>query len=424
VKLPYLVTNNPSAAWRTCFLASGEFHKMRAFEPGEGTGREYFERIWIKLIKYMTGKRNVRAPRGRLLVGKEAVSGAPLRVQARVLNESAKPYEITAPAPKFLVIQEPKQGDKRTFGPYELTAKQNPRGGFDGYYAGQVLLDPKQFAADDSDYRVEIEIPDSAGEKLAGEFKIRAADPEMDNKRPDFGAMLRMASEFDKDFQARLPDRVKVELGTKLPKDGGAHRLAFKATDKEMLRYIPECMQSKSTNNDVRGPVNDLWDKPLRVTVFGTEVKILDFELTQVRAFGGLYVLLGGALALLVLRGIWAALSSMIGSTPRQVIVIAVTALNVLTAIGLGVLVSQEVLDGWFWAVALVLLATQLLAFRAEWGTGLVMLGVMALLSTGGLVVAFSTGFSGANVQISFALLALVSLLSVEWLTRKVMRLA
>ncbi|MBP3955139.1 VWA domain-containing protein [Gemmata sp. G18] len=261
VKLPYLVTNNPSASWRTCFLASGEFYKMRVFEPGEGTGREYFERIWIKMIKYMAGKRNIKAPRGRVLVAKEAVSGAPLRVQARVLNESARPYDITAAAPKFTIVQEPAGGgDKRSFGPFDLAPKTNPGGAFDGYYGGQVLLDPKTFAAGEALYRVEIDVPDSS-EKLSGEFKIRAADPEMDNKKPDFPSMLRMASEFDKDFQARLPDKVKVEFGTKLPKDAGVHRLAFKVGEPELLKLIPECMVTKKVSTQNRGPVNDLWDR-------------------------------------------------------------------------------------------------------------------------------------------------------------------
>ncbi|MBY0459796.1 MAG: hypothetical protein K2V38_20950, partial [Gemmataceae bacterium] len=64
VRLPYLVTNNPSSAWRTCFIGSGEFYRLRAYDPK--LGPEYFERIWIKLIKYMGGKRNLKAPRGRL----------------------------------------------------------------------------------------------------------------------------------------------------------------------------------------------------------------------------------------------------------------------------------------------------------------------------------------------------------------------
>ncbi len=262
VRSPYLVTNNPSAAFRTCFIGSGEFHKMRVYEPGEGTGREYFERIWIKLIKYMGGKRNVKAPRGRVLVSKEAVSGAPLRVQARVLNESAMPYDIAAPAPKFTIIQEPPPGagDRRSFEPVQLVPKPSPSGAFDGYYAGQVTLDPKIYPPGDSRYLIEIEVPDSA-EKLTGEFKIRAADPEMDNKRPDFGAMLRMASEFDKDFRARLPAKVEVELGNRLPKEGGVQRLAFRLGDTEMLKLIPECMKTEKRSTQNRGPVNDLWDR-------------------------------------------------------------------------------------------------------------------------------------------------------------------
>lgn len=423
-RLPYLVTNNPSAAYRTGYLASGEFHKMRSYEPGEGTGREFFERIWIKLIKYMSGKRNVKAPRGRLLVGKEAVSGAPLRVQARVLNESAKPYDVAAPAPKFLVIQEPKQGDKRTFGPFDMAAKANPGGGFDGYYAGQVLLDPKQYAADDSSYRVEIEIPDSAGDKLTGEFKIRAADPEMDNKRPDFGAMLRMASEFDKDFQARLPDRVKTELGTKLPKEGGVHRLAFKATDHELLKLIPECMKTETRNSEVRGPVNDLWDKPLRVQVGAVEVRLLDFDLTADRAGVGLNVLLLVTLALVVARGVWAAVYGGVGATPRLAVVIGVTLLNIVGLIVGGVLVGLGELDWWYFVLWLGLFALQVIAFRAEWGTGLAILGAAVLGVVALKLVLYYTQFSGDNVQISFGLLAIVSLLSLEWITRKVCRLA
>ncbi|VTR94913.1 Hypothetical conserved protein OS=uncultured planctomycete GN=HGMM_F48A06C24 PE=4 SV=1 [Gemmata massiliana] len=261
VKLPYLITNNPSAAWRTCFLASGEFYKMRVYEPGEGTGREYFERIWVKMIKYMAGKRNIKAPRGRVLVGKEAVSGAPLRVQARVLNESAKPYEITAPSPKFTIVQEPAGGgDKRSFGPFDLSPKTNPSGAFDGYYGGQVLLDPKTYAPGESIYRVEIDVPDSA-EKLSGEFKIRAADPEMDNKKPDPAAMFRMASELDRDFEARLSPKLQGELKARLPKDTSGQRLAFRVGDPELLKLIPECMVTKKVSTQNRGPVSDLWDR-------------------------------------------------------------------------------------------------------------------------------------------------------------------
>ena len=100
--------------------------------------------------------------------------GAPLRVQARILNESAKPYDRNIDA-KFKIIQESPGGEKREQGPFDLNPKQNAGGVFDGYYQGQVLLDPKQFPAGDFVYRVEVDVPDSAGEKLTGEFRVRHA---------------------------------------------------------------------------------------------------------------------------------------------------------------------------------------------------------------------------------------------------------
>ena len=88
---PWLVTNNPAAGWRTCYMASGEMHKTIGFD------KELFNRFWVKLGKYMAAKRNVKAARGRVLVGEEYVSGGPIRVQARVLNQSSKPYPATGP---------------------------------------------------------------------------------------------------------------------------------------------------------------------------------------------------------------------------------------------------------------------------------------------------------------------------------------
>lgn len=263
VIVPWIVTNNPSAAYRTAFLASGELYKMRVFEPSAGTGREYFERFYIKLIKYMAAKRNVKAPRGRVLVGKEGVSGAPLRVQARILNESAKPYEPTQITTKFSIVRESPGGEKHPLGPWELSPKQTSTGGFDGYYAGQVLLDPKNFPPGDYIYRVVIEVPDSAGDTLTDTFSVRKSDPEMDNTKPDFPSMLKMASEFGADFQAKLPVKVKLEMGQKLPKLEGAPRLAYKIADTELLALIPECMKTEKRSNQNRGPVRDLWDRGL-----------------------------------------------------------------------------------------------------------------------------------------------------------------
>lgn len=269
IRVPWLVTNNPSAPYRSVFLASGELWRMRVFEPDAGTGREFFERFWVKLIKYAGAKRNYKAPRGRLLVGKEGVSGSPMRVQARILNESAKPYEVGRIDPKFRVVQEAPGGEKREFGPFDLAARVPPGGTFDGYYAGQVQLDPKLFPPGDSLYRVVVDVPDAPGETLTGEFRVRRSDPETDNTKPDFGALVRMAGEFDKDFRQRLRGTLETELARVLPRDGPTQRLAFRATDREALKLIPRCMETKTTSTQTRGPVNDLWDR-------GPVLKLID----------------------------------------------------------------------------------------------------------------------------------------------------
>ncbi len=67
----------PVRPYRSAYLASPEFYRLRAYDPENKTGQEYHERFWFKLVKYMAAKRNIKAPRGRVLVSKEGVSGTP-----------------------------------------------------------------------------------------------------------------------------------------------------------------------------------------------------------------------------------------------------------------------------------------------------------------------------------------------------------
>jgi hypothetical protein len=81
-----------------------------------------------------------------------------------------------------------------------------------------------------------------------------------------------MASEFDKDFIARVPDRVQRELGGKLPKEAGMPKLAFKITDSELLALVPECMKTEKRQTQNRGPVNDLWDRGVTMPTYDGEM--------------------------------------------------------------------------------------------------------------------------------------------------------
>lgn len=413
---PWIVTNNPSAAYRTAFLASPELYRMRSFEPENKTGQEYFERFWFKLMKYMAAKRNVKAPRGRVLVSKEGVSGTPLRVQARILDENAKPYARNID-PKFSVVRL-KPGaagaeDQGREGPFELAPKKSAAGAFDGYYAGQVQLDPKKFPPGDLIYRVVIDVPDSPGETLSGEFRVRKSDPEMDNTRPDFAAMLKMASDFDKDVQGKVPDKVKSEFGNRLPKEGGMPRLAFKLADRELLRLIPDCIKAEKSSMQNRGPVQDLWDRPVNL------------DATRGPVLTGLAALAAAALVLLLLRGAWAAVGR---SAPEWLrvagtVLAAVAGLAGIVASGLAVVLSAPEY-GFHWVLLCGLLVFALVAFRAETLPGLLMLGGIALLSgTAALGVTLSD-YTGSVVPIAIGLVVVVTLLCVEWSGRKLLRLA
>jgi hypothetical protein len=251
---PWLVLNSPSAAWRTCFMASPEIYRMYAYD------KEYYERYWAKLMKYMAAKRNVKASRGRVLVSKEVISGTPLRVQAQILNTNSKPYPVDGPGkiePKFTIRQMAASGEKKVFGPFEFRPSE-----FEGYYKGQVHADPKLFPTGDYEYIVVVDVPDSPGDTLQGKFQIVRSDPEMDNTKPDFVAMQQMASEFDDVLQARVKSEdTRGVFKAGLPKENGVTKMAFRLGDSQLIQRIPECFASRSAHADIKGPVHDLWDE-------------------------------------------------------------------------------------------------------------------------------------------------------------------
>ena len=257
---PWLVTNNPSAGWRTCFMGSGSMYRMFAFDPP--IGKQYFERFWAKLMKYMAAKRNVKNARGRVLLSKEYTAGAPVRVQARILDPGSQKYPIGSIDPKFRIVRLAPDGTpEKQLGPFQLSPKQGAAG-FDGYYQGQLTPDPKDMPPGDKRYKVVIDVPDSAGDTLEGEFMLRKSDPELDNSRPDFDKMREMATELDKDLLARIKkEGVAEKLAAGLPKEGGVPKLAFKVSDSRMIELIPDCMVSLKVTADNRGKSEDLWDQ-------------------------------------------------------------------------------------------------------------------------------------------------------------------
>lgn len=258
VNRPWLVTNNPAAAWRTCFIGSGSMYRINAYDPT--LGKQFFQRFWAQLMKYMSAKRNVKNSRGRVLLSKEYSAGSPVRVQARILDPGAQKYPIGSIDPKFRIIRLSPDGQpEKQLGPFQLTPKQGASG-FDGYYQGQLTPDPKEMPAGDRRYRVVIDVPDSAGDTLEGEFMLRRSDPELDDTRPDLVHLLEMAGDFSA-LKLQMKDDVKQRLQEKLPKLGSTSKLSFKLNDPDLIALIPNCIDKETKNQQNRGKSEDLWDK-------------------------------------------------------------------------------------------------------------------------------------------------------------------
>jgi hypothetical protein len=272
---PWLVTTQP-ARGRTAFLASGELWRLRSVNV------DYYERFWIKLARYISANRDVKAARGRIVMGKEFVSGGVVRVQARLLDPSGRPYDENRLSPKFKVVAYTATGEplNKQFGPFEMKPKRGG-GGFEGYYTGQVTADPRVMPPGDTRYRVVVEVPDSPGDTIESEFVIRRSNPELDNTRPDFTALALAAGTVD-EVKGRLanPEILAQLIGS--ADDANKAKLAFHIRDTERLRLIPECLESKSQISRNRGPIEDLWDKPATVHLWGQPIRVLEFDISGV----------------------------------------------------------------------------------------------------------------------------------------------
>src|SRR5712671_3600618 len=93
-----------------------------------------------------------------------------------------------------------------------MTAKPS-QSDWAGWFQGRfVVIKPGQ-------YKVELPIP-SSSDVLRDKFAVKESNPELDNTRPDPGALAQMAGELD-EILPRLPknvaDDVRTRLGTLRP---------------------------------------------------------------------------------------------------------------------------------------------------------------------------------------------------------------
>ena len=419
---PWFVVSQAGSG-RTGWLGSGETYRLRAADPN------YFDRFWLKLTRYLSAKREAKAARGRILLNKEFTAGGPIRMQVRVLQPSGDAYAENAINPKFKVTQYNANGDQlKILGPFELKPR---KGGekFEGYYTGQVTADAKQFPHGDSRYKVTVEVPDSPGDTLDAEFIVRKSDPELDETRPDFAAMDRMAGTVD-EVKGKLNDAVKLQKLMGANTDAAKARLTMKLSETDRIAVIPDCMDKKFNKQRNLGGIDDLWDDEYepngrlhevahnRLVPYvsdGLLASIPFFILTALLiAFGqrgGLFAqfLLLGSLGLglaaatyflgYAVAGFFADDISQQGSAGKivELVLAGIVFLPLLVCLG-GLFL--------FWGSDL---------FRAQASR----MGALFVGLQGAFLV-----YAGYSFPVAIALLVIVSFLCIEWLSRKLLRLA
>ena len=266
VPKPYIVVNQPVRG-RTAWIGSGEIYRIRQADLA------FYDRFWVKLGRWVAANRDSRAARGKMSMSKDFTAGNPVRINCRILNTDGKVYppdqDINT---KARIIQTTPNGEFiKEFPPVPLVAKKS--GTWDGYYQAQVA--PGILPAGEN-YRykaVVSDFPDAGGEKMDAEFIIRQSNPELDNTRPDYLALLNAASPVNdilgsiadrkatfKQADGSTQERPIIDL-LRAGQPLGKERLAYKLAEREKIALIPECIETKQIKSRNRGAIEDLWDR-------------------------------------------------------------------------------------------------------------------------------------------------------------------
>lgn len=414
----------PYGPGKTIYLGSPEFWRLRQYDE------QFHQRFWIKTIRYAgSGNLSKLNKYGTILMAQQSGTG-PIKIEAQILGENLLPlpHEIK---PTVLVK---KQGvaegslDRNMPKEFQLQAKAADSD-WNGWFSGTF----KAFSP--GDYTLTIPIPGVPGKALTHDIRIYQPDPEMENRRPNPGYLYQLATSAQP-VLARLERQTREEMLTILrpPVDDKGKTQEISSGEDQVRLYfpleyaekIPELLVEVPPNREsIKGTLRDLWDQ----------------------GFGGdtiaVYWIFQSVLALLVFLSAGVLISALVGRDVFQSVVAGV----VLGCAVLGIL-------------ALVIVNTSLAGSDVEWlrvplqasgywlllvvppGLGLLMaaiLGTMRQYLTALVLATVSLGFALGifavdqtfrpewevfPLEMSYVLGAIVGLLAIEWLTRKLLRLA
>lgn len=256
---PYIVTT-PEALPRVMWIGSAETWRLREYSE------EYHERFWTKLVRYAAAKSKGTVIKSiRLETPSVVVSGRNMEVEAKIDGPDGQPLDRDA-KPRITLKMPPGVPDAEVKQPIIMTPRPGAR---DGWFSGRFLV------RSPGEYELTVSVPKAGAidteQSESAKFTVKEANPELDNIRPDFDRMYRLASEADEVFLRmseadrnelkRRLTRPKIESGPDKEDRGEIRedkpRLFF---DLKNAHLIPTCMVQDVQVQRSRGKHRDLWD--------------------------------------------------------------------------------------------------------------------------------------------------------------------
>jgi hypothetical protein len=264
----YMVVS-PEALPRVVWLGSAEMWRVREFKE------EYHERFWSKLIRYTAAKSKGTTPKPiRIEMGNTFPSLRYVEVEAKIEGSGGEPLDRSA-KPEIRLVMPPGVSEKEIKQPIVMTPRPGAK---DGWFSARFQV------RSPGEYELTVKVPRGPGvdnEMVeTRKFTVKESNPELDNIRPDFDRLYRLASEADPVFARITEEAERTELrrvltrpkltqaqpgrpGTdpeteKMPALSDKPRLYFTLAN---ARLIPNCMISDKNTSTSKGPHRDLWDE-------------------------------------------------------------------------------------------------------------------------------------------------------------------
>ncbi|MSQ93444.1 MAG: VWA domain-containing protein [Gemmataceae bacterium] len=216
-QMPFLVTM-PFAGGKTMYVGSGEFWRMRAYKEG------FQERLWIKILRHVASGGTQQKKYGRILMARTSAVG-PINVEAQI---KGKDFQFLGPDERPTVIVKRVDKNRPVAEPGKDKDGKEPASNLktiilqakptEGPWRGDFVGSiPIKEAGE---YEFTIPIKNLPTEALRHTLIVRKPNPELDNVRTNFGYLYQMASESKMLPSTISPEvRKEIEAAVQVPGD-------------------------------------------------------------------------------------------------------------------------------------------------------------------------------------------------------------